>query len=137
MARLGELLVAAGLLTAEQVEQALRAQVVWGGRLGTNLVELKLADLDQVTRLLGQQHGLPAALARHFEHSDPELQKRFPADLAAALKVVPLVYLADEQVAIAAIEPLDVDSHRTVADILGIAPDKLIVSVAAELRIHY
>ena len=40
MPKLGELLVASGLLTADQVEQALRAQVLWGGRLGTNLIEL-------------------------------------------------------------------------------------------------
>ena len=39
MARLGELLVASGLLTPERLEQALRAQIMWGARLGTNLVE--------------------------------------------------------------------------------------------------
>ena len=36
--RLGELLIATGELTAHQIEQAVRAQVMWGGRLGTNLV---------------------------------------------------------------------------------------------------
>ena len=34
MARLGELLVAARLLTTDQIERALRAQVMWGGRIG-------------------------------------------------------------------------------------------------------
>jgi hypothetical protein len=137
MARLGELLVESGLLTPEQVEQGLRAQVVWGGRLGTNLVELKLLDLDMVTRFLGRLHGLPAALARHFEHADPELQRRFPADLASALSVIPLVHLADGQIAVASIDPLDVAAHGTIADILGIAPEQLVVSIGAELRIRY
>jgi class I fructose-bisphosphate aldolase len=40
MARLGELLVAARLLDQDKIERALRAQVLWGGRLGTNLIEL-------------------------------------------------------------------------------------------------
>jgi len=54
MPRLGELLVAAGLLTPEQVEQALRAQVLWGGRLGTNLVELHYLELDPLSAMLGR-----------------------------------------------------------------------------------
>ncbi|MEO7730494.1 MAG: hypothetical protein ABIY55_05940, partial [Kofleriaceae bacterium] len=64
MPRLGELLVAAGLLTVEQVEQAVRAQVMWGGRLGTNLVELGYIDLDKLATALSRQHGIPAALGR-------------------------------------------------------------------------
>ena len=76
MGRLGELLVAAGLLDADKLEQALRAQIVWGGRLGTNLVELGFIDLDELSRALGRLHGVPAALARHFEKADPVLQRR-------------------------------------------------------------
>src|SRR5213075_2205969 len=63
MPRLGELLVAAGLLTVEQVERALRAQVLWGGRLGTNIVELHYLDLDPLSKVLGRQHQMPAALS--------------------------------------------------------------------------
>src|ERR1043165_265155 len=63
MPRLGEHLVAAGLTTADQVERALRAQVLWGGRLGTNLVELHFLELDPLSTTLGRQHRLPAALA--------------------------------------------------------------------------
>src|SRR5215510_12721410 len=90
MARLGELLVAAGLVTADQVEQGLRAQVMWGGRLGTNLVELGHLDLDDLARTLGRQHKLPAALTRHFERVDRALQTRLPAALAEHHFVLPL-----------------------------------------------
>ena len=67
MARLGELLTQTRLIEPEKVEQALRAQVVWGGRLGTNLIELGCIELDELSRALGQQHGIPCAQARHFE----------------------------------------------------------------------
>src|SRR5215510_2327514 len=90
MARLGELLVAGGLLTIEQVEQALRAQVMWGGRLGTNLIELGYLDLDTLSSVLGRQHRLPAALARHFDKADPDLQRRLDADIAERYSVVPI-----------------------------------------------
>ncbi|HET9990343.1 MAG TPA: hypothetical protein VFQ65_17550, partial [Kofleriaceae bacterium] len=82
MPRLGELLVGAGGLDAEELEQALRAQVAWGGRLGTNLIELGFIDLDELSRVLGKLRGMPAAQARHFEKSDVALQQLLPAELA-------------------------------------------------------
>src|SRR5512132_2233572 len=97
MPRLGELLVAAGLLTAEQVEQALRAQVAWGGRLGTNLVELHLLDLDALSRMLGRQHRMPAALAKHFDKADAALQRLLSADFAERFSCVPLLRMGPEQ----------------------------------------
>ena len=137
MPRLGELLVTSRLLTNEQVEQALAAQVVWGGRLGTNLVELKLLDLDGVTRALGRQHGLPAALARHFERADPELQQTLPVGLAQQHKVVPLVRLASGAIAIVAMDPIALEAHGEIAAALGVPPAELVVSIAAELRVRY
>src|SRR5215471_13152487 len=93
MPRLGELLVAAGLLTPEQVDQALRAQVLWGGRLGTNLVELHYLELDPLSSILGRQHRVPAALARHFEKADPELQRRLSPEIAERFSCLPLLHM--------------------------------------------
>ena len=73
--RLGDLLIDARLLSGEQVAQGLRAQVMWGGRLGTNLIELGYLDIDELSRLLGRQQRYPAALAWHFEQGDAALQK--------------------------------------------------------------
>jgi hypothetical protein len=47
-------------------------------RLGTNLIELGYLDLDALSTALGRQHRMPAALARHFDKSDPELQGSSP-----------------------------------------------------------
>ena len=138
MARLGELLVAARLLDAEQIQCALRAQVVWGGRLGTNLVELGLLDLDGLTRALGRQHGVPAALARHFDKADRELQERLPPELAQKWSVVPLLHVGGKkQIAIAALEPLPVAALAELADAFLCPPAGIIVSVAAEMRVRY
>src|SRR5215831_13503212 len=107
MPRLGELLVAAGLLTPEQVEQALRAQVLWGGRLGTNLVELHYLELDPLAKALGRQHQMPAALARHFEKADRDLQAMLSADFAERFSCIPLLRMGPQQlVVIAALGPL-------------------------------
>lgn len=138
MARLGELLVAAGLLTADQVEQALRAQVLWGGRLGTNLVELHYLELDPLSRALGRQHHLPAALARHFEKADPALQRRLSPETAERFSCVPLLQMGpDRHVVIASLAPLRPRQLAIVAGELGVEISRLVPAVAAELRIRY
>ena len=131
-------MVAGGLLTVEQVDQALRAQVMWGGRFGTNLVELEVCDLDALSRSLGLQHGMPSALARHFEKIDKDLQKLLSPDVAEKFSVVPLIKIgADNKVLVATVGPLEAKPIAIIADDMGFAPEQLIVTVAAELRIRY
>ena len=138
MARLGELLTSTRLIEPEKVEQALRAQVVWGGRLGTNLIELGCIDLDGLSRALGRQRTLPAALARHFDKADAELQKKLPAELARQWSVVPLLRVGPEQkIALAALDPLPAEALVAIADAFGCAESMLVVSVAAEMRVRY
>jgi hypothetical protein len=138
MARLGELLTSTRLIEPDKVEQALRAQVVWGGRLGTNLIELGAIDLEGLSRALGRQHGLPAALARHFDKADPDLQKKLPAELARQWSVVPLLYVGpDKKVALAVLDPLPPEALVAVADALGVPESMLVMSVAAEMRVRY
>src|SRR5437868_10074910 len=98
MARLGELLVETKLLTAEQVEHGLRAQVMWGGRLGTNLIELGHLDLDQLSSALGKLLKMPAALARHFEKADPAVQRLLSTEFAERYSAVPLMRVASGKV---------------------------------------
>ena len=137
MARLGELLVAAGLLTTDQVERALRAQVMWGARLGTNLIELGFIDLDTLTTVLAQQHKLPAALARHFEKVDRELQRSLHADVAEMYTVLPLVRVRDRDIVLASSAPLTKKAQARIADELAVEPEHIISAIAAELRMRY
>jgi len=139
MARLGELLLAAGLVTAEQVEQGLRAQVMWGGRVGTNLVELGHLELDDLARMLGRQHRLPAALTRHFERADHALQQRLPAALAERYGVLPLFRSGPnkDRIALVSAAPLSPEVLEHVADVLGVPAGRLVPAIAAELRIAY
>ncbi len=61
MARLGELLLAEKLITKAHLEEALETQVIYGGRLGTNLCELGFLKEADLARVLGKQHNLPFA----------------------------------------------------------------------------
>ena len=54
--RIGEFLTKLGVVTPEQLEEGLSAQVVQGGRIGTNLVELGLLEEEDLAAVLGTQH---------------------------------------------------------------------------------
>jgi type II secretion system (T2SS) protein E len=59
--RIGEILIREGHLTQDGLEEALDWQVLYGGRLGTNLLELELVKEEQVARALGKQLGCEVA----------------------------------------------------------------------------
>lgn len=59
--RLGERLLHEKLITRDALEEALEAQVVHGGRLGTNLVELGYLKEPDLARMLGAIHTMPFA----------------------------------------------------------------------------
>jgi hypothetical protein len=131
------MLVAAGVLTTAQLEEALRAQVMWGGRLGTNLVHLEMIQLDELAKVLGRQRRMPTALEQHFERADSQLQRKLPAGLAEQLACIPLAPIAGGRIAIASIDVLEGRSLRMIGDQLGVAPEQLETAIAPELRIRY
>jgi type IV pilus assembly protein PilB len=57
--RLGDVLVAARVITREQLGLALREQSSWGGRLGQNLLSLGFIDEGRLTAAIGAHLGLP------------------------------------------------------------------------------
>lgn len=135
--RLGELLIEAKVLTPQQVDEALRAQVMWGARLGTSLVELGFIDLDGLSNALGYQKHLPAALASHFDRADRELQLQLSPNHAEKYECIPLMRVGKRAVAVALASPLDARGLAIVADELGVEPDRVIVAIAPELRVRY
>ena len=139
MTRLGDLLVQAGRVTQTQVEEAARAQVAYGGRIGTCLVELDHIEIDELAAFLGRQHKLPPAARRHFERADKDLQALLPAALATRRKVVPIKEIPGgrRRVVIAAMGPLPPDVLAEIGGYLGCEADDLVVAVAAELRVLY
>jgi len=134
--RIGERLVAAGVISEEWLEEGLESQVVHGGRLGTNLVERFHVDLDDIAMALGEQHFLPPALQEHFEGADREIQRALPAEIADRWHAVPLGMLegARQRVAVAARDPLPPEALVEIGTALGaeVAP-----AIASELRIFY
>ena len=137
-ARIGEILIQDGVITAEARERALRSQAVHGGRLGTNLIEQFALGLDELAQGLARQHDMPAALDRHFVHADPAVQERLTAASASRWSAVPLGRLASEggtdRVAVALLDPpTDVALEELGAELLA----DVVAAIAPELRVLY
>lgn len=87
-ARLGDVVLAEGLITREQLQRALDEQRQNGTRVGYNLVKLGfLQELDLV-RCLARQYKLPAVDLTKIE-VDPKVAKLIPADIKAAIDYTP------------------------------------------------
>ena len=87
--RIGELLVSEGLITRDQLAQALLEQRSNGGRLGYTLVKLGLVDELTLTRLLARQYKIPAVDLTKSD-IDPALVRLVPAEIAIQHLVLPL-----------------------------------------------
>ncbi len=87
--RLGELLVREGLITREQLSQALQEQRTGGMRLGYILVKLGFVQETEITKMLARQYRMPAVDLSRFE-VDPKIAKLIPAEVAVKHSVLPL-----------------------------------------------
>jgi len=87
--RLGQILIEDGLLTREQLGQALAEQKASKNRLGYVLVKLGLVQEIEITKVLARQHRMPAVDLSRFD-VDARILKLIPADLALKSIVLPL-----------------------------------------------
>jgi type IV pilus assembly protein PilB len=87
--RIGDLLVREGLITREQLDQALVEQRNSGMRLGYCLVKLGFVQETEITKALARQYRMPAVDLSRFE-VDPKIIKLVPADVAVKHMVLPL-----------------------------------------------
>src|SRR5213080_4618980 len=87
--RLGDLLVADGLLTAEQLKKALAEQKGSPEKLGSVLVRLNFVNEDQLIGFLSRQYGVPSITLAQLD-IDPDVLKLVPAPIARKYEVIPV-----------------------------------------------
>jgi type IV pilus assembly protein PilB len=86
---LGEMLIAAGLLTPEQLENALQEQKNKGGRIGTLLKTLKYVTEEEIIKVLGSQMGIPHLSLENIM-IDQDILKEIPETTARRFQVFPI-----------------------------------------------
>ena len=139
--RIGELLVQEALITPSQLQEALTAQQVFGGRLGTNLVEQGFVNEVDLARLLSRQLGIKMVEPRDLARVDKRTLDLIPAELAAKYQVVPFAHdAAKDRVSLAIADPGNLQKADEIQFALGRRVDLFIcpeVMLAFALEKHY
>jgi hypothetical protein len=89
MGKLGQLLVARGWITVQQLTRALQTQNAVGGRVGTCLLEMEVLGEDLLARSLSEQLGVPAAVVEDLRAIPEEVLRLIPEKLARRCRTIP------------------------------------------------
>jgi hypothetical protein len=129
--KLGEILVQGKLLSPADLKRALDAQLIFGGRLGTNLLELGFLDDEALSKALKEQKRVDVASQEMVDHASKEAVRMVPAKIADRHKVIPL-QAAPKKLKVAMLDPTDLIALDEVAFVTGC---QIIPYIAPEARI--
>ncbi|HEY6871573.1 MAG TPA: hypothetical protein VI298_02475 [Geobacteraceae bacterium] len=129
--KIGELLVKEGVITRKQLDEALKSQVIFGGRLGTNLVEMGLVGEDDLVRYLSMQLEVPFVPSEQLLSIPPDVIKLISREMADEYKIIPLS-LDKKRLTVAMWDPSDLSAVDAISFITGYIIKPLVCS---ELRL--
>ncbi len=131
--RLGELLVNEKLITRAQLEEALQAQVIFGGKLGTIMIEMGLLSEKALTGALKQLLGFPCVQPEDMQHIPGSVIALISQELAEKHKVVPLA-VAGRKLTLAMPDPRDIKAIDEISFRTGYI---ILPVLALEVRLYY
>ncbi|UFS72313.1 general secretion pathway protein GspE [Geomonas sp. RF6] len=129
--RLGEMMLHAGMLTPSQLEEVLRSQAAFGGRLGTNLVEMGLIEERDLVRLLHEKLGVTCVDGSALNSVSQEVVALVPRELVIKHRVLP-VALNNKRLTLAMVDPSDFVAIEEIGFVTGLV---IVPCVATELSL--
>jgi hypothetical protein len=128
---LSSLIVQREVATMRQVEEALARQVIYGGDLATNLLEVAPVNETALTQLIAEAMRLTPAPTGELPVA-PERARLVPQEMAISRGIVPL-QLDGEVLVLAVAEPIPAEVEERLMFALGVAIDQ---RVAPSVRIR-
>ena len=128
--KLGEVLVEAELITAAQLQEAIRHQRIAGGRMGSNLVALGFISEDALMDFLAQKTGVPRVDVRNLD-IPPEVLQRIPKRLADQLNVLPISIKEPKSLVLAMTDPMDLNAVDSARFSSGLNIEPVVASYSA------
>jgi type IV pilus assembly protein PilB len=128
--KLGNFLVREGLITPEQLENALQEQKANGGMLGSNLVKMGYIEEAELMEFLSKQFGVPSTDPSKLD-VDPEVIEMIPGNIVNKYRIVP-ISLEGQTLTIAMVDPSNI---FIIDDIKFLTRKNIRVTVATESSI--
>lgn len=135
----GDELLELGLISPRQFQEASQAVVLFGGRLGSHLIESGALDVDTVEEALAGHLGVPCAPLDELERPQPDAVAAIPRELAEHLRV--FAFRRDgETLHVAMTDPWDCDAAEQLLHETGLRVRPYLVSetrLRSLLRLHF
>jgi hypothetical protein len=131
--RLGEAMVKDGQISSETLAKALERQIIFGGRLGTNLVEMGAVTEEALAKFLGKVLGVPYAGPDKFKDIPQDAIDAFPTELAKKYTAFP-IFRERARLHLAMKDPNDITVIDELRFIVGL---DIKTYIASEIRIMY
>lgn len=129
--QLGELLIERGVITKEELEQALQVQKEKGGLIGQILVDLGFAKEEEIAQALTAQFGFPYLPLNNYE-IDPEVIKIIPENVASQYCLIPIDKIGNS-LTIAMSNPLNIRAIEDIELISGLVI-QIFISTGTDIR---
>lgn len=113
-----DMLMQAGMLTPRQIDDALQHRIFYGGKIGTNLVELGFLHEDDLARFLSRKLGVPYIAPDKLLAIPANVIALLPRELALKYKAIPLG-LEKKRLSLAMADPADLAALDDIAFITG------------------
>ncbi len=113
-----DMLLNAGRINREQFEEALRNRVLYGGKIGTSLIELGYISEEDLARFLSWKLEVPYVPPDQLLNIPPEIIALVPRDLALKYGVIPLS-LEKKRLSLVMSDPADLKEIDEISFITG------------------
>ncbi len=133
--KLGEMLLAAGLIREEELEKALHLQAGGTRRIGYLLIRMGFISEEDLQATLAEQLGIP--LVDCAEAFNPSARKILPRYLCTRYNVLPLSLEENNVLRIAMVDPSDAEAIREIEKYSGKVLDPVLASqsdISASIR---
>lgn len=115
---IGQMLIDAGIITAEDLEKGLREQKKTDEFICTILISMGIAQEDMILPILSKQLTMPYVKIKNMEIK-PEVISKVPAKFATHYKLMP-ISLEGNEISLAVTDPLDVHTLDDLKLLLGL-----------------
>lgn len=107
--RLGEILVAEGVIDGQQLQEALSSCAASGTRLGEHLVQSARCEEAQIVGALAKQLGIPIADLPPGLEISPKILSYLPPELVRQRQLLPIGFTPDGALELVLADPTDLD----------------------------
>lgn len=130
--KLGDLLLKEKVITPAQLEEALNYQVIFGGKLGTNLIEMGVPE-KAISAALSVKFGIRAADPDQVMDAPIDVIEKVPIDIARKYRVVP-VELTGRRLTLGMTNPTDLKAIDEISFRTGLIVQPVVIP---DVRLDY